>query len=294
MTSHRPLPRLVSSMTFLLVVLLGRHAFLPVSCFSVNNDYCASLASSSPTSRLALRMGDDDAKRGRNNRNNNNGNNGASPFAAAHAMSAAKRTVNFRNGDGDSISNVMDPSRAPGVVVGGAKVRTWLVSAAMILAGTTGAFLAAPPPLAASAAESPTVVGSLKGSGLVFKDTLQIERFEDPKIRGVVLYISNFDKPLTEKIGKGNFFNDPSYASVACARSGGGPVSVADNIGKGPQGEEVFEEARSLLFKTLRVQRIYDEDKRTAVYVSYNTRLDKNDDSNKSRFKSSLCAVNLD
>ncbi len=33
---------------------------------------------------------------------------------------------------------------------------------------------------------------------------------------------------------------------------------------------------------------------RTAVYVSYNTRLDKSDDSNKSRFKSSLCAVNLD
>ena len=33
---------------------------------------------------------------------------------------------------------------------------------------------------------------------------------------------------------------------------------------------------------------------RTAVYVSYNTRLDKGDDSNKSRFKSSLCAVNLD
>ena len=32
----------------------------------------------------------------------------------------------------------------------------------------------------------------------------------------------------------------------------------------------------------------------TVVYVSYNTRLDKNDDSNKSRFKSSLCAVNLD
>jgi hypothetical protein len=33
---------------------------------------------------------------------------------------------------------------------------------------------------------------------------------------------------------------------------------------------------------------------RTVVYVSYNTRLDKSDDTNKSRFKSSLCAVNLD
>lgn len=146
-------------------------------------------------------------------------------------------------------------------------------------------------PQVAYAADS-TVVGSIKGSGLVFKDTLQIERFDDPKIKGVVLYVSNFDRPITEKIGKGNFFNDPSYASVACARNG--PVSVADNIEKGPQGEEVFEESRSLLFKTLRVQRIYDEEKKTAVYVSFNTRLDKNDDTNKSRFKSSLCAVNLE
>jgi catabolite regulation protein CreA len=144
----------------------------------------------------------------------------------------------------------------------------------------------------ANAAES-KVIGSLKGSGLVFKDTLQIERFDDPKVQGVTLYISNFDRPITEKLSGGNFFNDPSYASVACARTGN-TVSIADNIAKGPQGEEVFEESRSLLFKTLRVQRVYDEEKKTVVYVSYNTRLDKNDDSNKSRFKSSLCAVNLE
>jgi catabolite regulation protein CreA len=58
--------------------------------------------------------------------------------------------------------------------------------------------------------------------------------------------------------------------------------------------KEVFKESKSLLFKSLRVQRIYDKERNTLVYVSFNTRLDKNDDSNKSRFKSSLCAVNLD
>jgi len=136
------------------------------------------------------------------------------------------------------------------------------------------------------------VVGELKGSGLVFKDTLQIERFEDPKVRGVELYISNFQRPITEKLNKG-FFNDPSQASVACARTGS-PVSIASNIEKGTSGGEVFEESRSLLFKTLRVQRIYDEEKNTVVYVSYNTRLDKSDDKNKSRFQSTLCAINLD
>lgn len=58
--------------------------------------------------------------------------------------------------------------------------------------------------------------------------------------------------------------------------------------------QEVFKESKSLLFKSLRVQRIYDADRNTVVYVTFNTRLDKGDDSNNSRFKSSLCAVNLD
>ena len=159
---------------------------------------------------------------------------------------------------------------------------------------TAGGFLAAsclvsnPFP---AAAESPRLVGELQGSGLVFKDTLQVESFEDPKIKGVTLYISNFQRPLTERLTS-NFLADPSYASVACARTG--PVVVADNIARGKGGEEVFEESRSLLFKTLRVQRVFDAEKKTAIYVSYNTRFDKNDDTNKSRFKSSLCAVSLE
>ena len=146
------------------------------------------------------------------------------------------------------------------------------------------------PPQPVFAAESSTVVGELKGSGLVFKDTLQIERFEDPKVKGVELYISNFQRPITEKLNNG-FFNDPSNSSVACARTG--KVAIADNINKSTGGEEVFKESKSLLFKDLKVQRIYDTDTNTVVYVSYNTRLVKNDDANKSRFASSLCAVNL-
>jgi CreA protein len=166
---------------------------------------------------------------------------------------------------------------------------TAALSAVLWMAPTMISMTAAPLP--ALAAES-RVVGSLTGSGLFFKDTLEIEAFEDPKVQGVKLYISNFQIPLAERLSTKNFFNDPSYASVACAR--GKTVAIASNIAKGPAGEEVFEESKSLLFKTLRVQRIYDEASNTVVYVSFNTRLDKSDDSNKSRFKSSLCAVNLD
>lgn len=136
------------------------------------------------------------------------------------------------------------------------------------------------------------MVGEIKGSGLVFKDTLNVESFDDPKVKGVTLYITNFQRPITEKIQKGDLFSDPSFASVGCAKTG--PVSIADNIAIGKGGEEVFEESRSLLFKTLRVQRIYDKEKNTVVYVSFNTRIDKSTDANKSRFKSSICAVNLE
>jgi CreA protein len=139
-------------------------------------------------------------------------------------------------------------------------------------------------------AESSKIIGEVKGSGLVFKDVLEIERFEDPKVKGVELYISNFQRPITEKLNKG-FFNDPSTASVACAKTG--KIKIADNINKSTAGEEVFQESKSIMFKSLRVQRVYDVDTNTIVYVSFNTRLDKSDDTNKSRFASSMCALNL-
>jgi catabolite regulation protein CreA len=104
-------------------------------------------------------------------------------------------------------------------------------------------------PLPAMAAES-QVIGQIQGSGLFFKDTLEVERFEDPKIKGITLYITNFQRPITERLTT-NFLQDPSYASVACAKTSP-TVAIADNINTSPQGEEVFEESKSILFKTLR------------------------------------------
>lgn len=165
--------------------------------------------------------------------------------------------------------------------------RNFMVAAALC----TTAF--ATPTAPVNAVES-QVIGQITGSGLVFKDTLQVESFEDPKVRGVTLYISNFQRPINERLSSAkNFFSDPSSAAVACARTGK-MVTVADNINKTPAGEEVFKESKSLLFKSLKVQRIFDIEHNTVVYVSFNTRFDKNDDDNKSRFQNSLCAVNLD
>ena len=111
------------------------------------------------------------------------------------------------------------------------------------------------------------------------------------------LYVSNFQKPLTEKISGGleGLLSDPSAAAVGCAKTVPGKIAPASlTINKGTAGEEVFEEARSVMFKTLRVRRVYDADSNTVVYTSFSTRLDKKSDTNKSRFKSAICAVNLD
>jgi len=164
---------------------------------------------------------------------------------------------------------------------------SFLAGAAAVTSG-----LVAAPTEAANAADGSRTIGQISGSGLVFKDTLVVESFDDPKVKGVTLYVSNFERPLTERLSK-DFFTEPSYASVTCVKNGK-EIEIADNINKTEKGEAVFEEKRSLLFKELRVQRIYDEEKKTMVYISFNTRLDKSNDTNKSRFKSSICAVSLE
>jgi len=85
-------------------------------------------------------------------------------------------------------------------------------------------------------------------------------------------------------------FNDPSSTSLSCSVDKEAKVG---DISTSPQGEEVFEESRNLFFKQTRIRRIYDKEANNIVYVSYSTRLDKSNDSNKSRFKSSTCVVHM-
>jgi catabolite regulation protein CreA len=43
------------------------------------------------------------------------------------------------------------------------------------------------------------------------------------QVKGVTLYVSDFRRPLTERLAK-DFFSDPSQASVACIKTG--PLSL--------------------------------------------------------------------
>jgi len=156
------------------------------------------------------------------------------------------------------------------------------VAALSVLSGVT---LANPTPALAA-----RQVGEFGTSGLVFKDTLNVESFDDPKVDGVTLYISDFSIPITEKMN--TLFSDPGAVGITCAKTG--PITMKKDVSKSKAGEEVFVESKSLFFgKSIKVRRIFDEAKNTLLYVSYSDRIDKSTDSNKSRFKSALCAISL-
>jgi CreA protein len=93
-----------------------------------------------------------------------------------------------------------------------------------------------------------------------------VEAIEDPKVQGVTCHITHFERGLIDRLRKGNWFEDPSNASIACRQTG--PLVIGD-IELDEEGEEVFNERKSLVFKNLAVRRIYDEAHQTLVYVIY-------------------------
>jgi CreA protein len=93
-----------------------------------------------------------------------------------------------------------------------------------------------------------------------------VEAIEDPEIKGITCHVTHFERGLIDRLRKGNWFEDPSNASIACRQTG--PIVIGE-IERDDEGEEVFNERKSLVFKNLAVRRIYDETRQTLVYVIY-------------------------
>jgi CreA protein len=98
------------------------------------------------------------------------------------------------------------------------------------------------------------------GNGIV------VEAIPDPKIEGVTCHVARYDRGFLDKLTKGNWFEDPSNASIACRQTG--PIVIGD-IERDEKGEEVFSQRLSLIFKSLAVRRIYDQKNETLIYVIY-------------------------
>jgi CreA protein len=93
-----------------------------------------------------------------------------------------------------------------------------------------------------------------------------IEAVEDPEVAGVVCHVSYFNRSLIDRLQQGNWFEDPSYSAIDCAASG--PVTVGD-ISLSAGGEEIFKQQRSLIWKSLRVSRVYDAANDSLVYLAH-------------------------
>lgn len=90
-----------------------------------------------------------------------------------------------------------------------------------------------------------------------------VSAFDDPKIKGVMCYVA---RPKTGGIKGGiGLAEDPSIASVSCVQIG--PISFTGKIAADENGEEVFDESRSIIFKSLNVNRLYDKENGSLVYV---------------------------
>ena len=93
-----------------------------------------------------------------------------------------------------------------------------------------------------------------------------IEAFADPQVEGVTCHVAYFERGLIDRLQKGDWFEDPSNSSIACRQTG--VISLGD-IDRSDEGESVFSEGRSIVWKSLKVTRIFDEDNQTLIYISH-------------------------
>ncbi|MHB0953731.1 MAG: CreA family protein [Allorhizobium sp.] len=113
-----------------------------------------------------------------------------------------------------------------------------------------------------SGVASAEVVGKV-GVDWVGNDIL-VEAVTDPQIKGVTCHVTYFDRSIIDRLSKGNWFEDPSNNSIACRQTG--PIEIGD-IDLSREGEEVFREGMSLIWKKLVVNRIYDKANDTLIYL---------------------------
>ena len=120
----------------------------------------------------------------------------------------------------------------------------------------------------ANAEEIATVDTKFKWFGP--NDKILVEVFEDEGVPGVACYLS---RAKTGGIsGAVGIAEDTSDASIACRQIGA--VRLTDAIREGKaDGEEVFKQRTSLLFKTLQVVRFYDQRRNVLVYLTYSDRI---------------------
>ena len=97
-------------------------------------------------------------------------------------------------------------------------------------------------------------------------DKIVVDGFDDPKVEGVACHISRAQTGGVK--GALGVAEDLSHASITCSQVG--PIRIKGEL---KDGERVFDEQRSLVFKTLQVVRFLDRERNVLVYVAYSDRV---------------------
>jgi len=97
-------------------------------------------------------------------------------------------------------------------------------------------------------------------------DKIVVDGFDDPKVEGVACHISRAQTGGVK--GALGVAEDMSHASITCSQVG--PIRIKGEL---RDGERVFDEQRSLVFKTLQVVRFLDRERNVLVYVAYSDRV---------------------
>lgn len=105
-----------------------------------------------------------------------------------------------------------------------------------------------------------------------FGNDIIIESISDPKVKGVTCHLAYFERGIIDRLQQGNWFEDPSNSSIACTQTG--PIELG-NIKRGEGGEEVFRESQSIILKSIRVTRVYDEKNQTLIYLAHGSEISK-------------------
>jgi CreA protein len=95
---------------------------------------------------------------------------------------------------------------------------------------------------------------------------ISVEAVADPDVAGVVCHVAFFNRSFIDRMQQGNWFEDPSYSAVDC--NAAGPITIGRiDLDKG--GEDIFRAQRSLIWKSLRVSRIYDKANNSLIYLAH-------------------------
>jgi CreA protein len=99
-------------------------------------------------------------------------------------------------------------------------------------------------------------IGEVTTSGVFFKDTIAINSFADPTLKGIACHVTAPDKSFSTE--------DPTDSSITCRQISN--VIIGDPT---ENQTDVFSDSKGLFFKSMRVDRFYDAEFNTLIYISY-------------------------